>query len=276
MRPHVIARPRTVHGVDFSGAVDAGRRIWIASGVVEGSTLRVEACRRAEGLPGSGRDRDPCLAALQKFVVEQHASAVGLDFPFGLPRALVKARSWEEFVRSFPGRYASPDKFRAACRHASDGVELRRVTDRESRTPFSPYNLRLYRQTYFGILELLHPLVRDRRACVLPMQKPLPDRPWVLEVCPASVLKRAGLYVPYKGGGEARRAARTRILRRLEETTPLSIPSSALRLEVANDSGGDALDSIVAAGATARALSNPASLTAQQDSIYALEGYVYV
>lgn len=267
---------RSVHGVDFSGAADAGRRIWIASGVVEGSTLRVEACRRAEDLPGSGRHRDRCLAALQKFIAGQQVSAVGLDFPFGLPRALVNERNWEEFVRSFPARYATPDKFREACRRASDGIELRRATDRESRTPFSSYNLRLYRQTYFGIRELLHPLVRDRRACVLPMQKPLPDRPWILEVCPASVLKRAGLYVPYKGGGEARRAARTRILRWLEEATPLSVPSSALRLEVANDSGGDALDSIVAAGATVRALSNPASLTTRRDSTYALEGYVYV
>jgi len=273
MRPHVIARPRTVHGVDFSGAVDAGRRIWIASGVVEGSTLRVEACRRAEGLPGSGRDRDPCLAALQKFVVEQHASAVGLDFPFGLPRALVKARSWEEFVRSFPGRYASPDKFRAACRHASDGVELRRVTDRESRTPFSPYNLRLYRQTYFGIRELLHPLVREHLACVPPMQRLHPGRPWIFEICPASLLKRDQLYFPYKGRSETHREARARILRRIEKLIPLSFTGEALRADVIRDPGGDALDSIIAACGTFRALRQPAP---RANSAYALEGYVYV
>lgn len=270
-----MAPPRVIHGVDFSGAVDAGRKIWIASGVIEGSALRIEACRSAETLPGSGRNRGRCLKALRDFIGEQQGCSFGFDFPFGLPRALVKEKSWKDFVLAFARRYATPEKFRAACYGAAGGFELRRVTDLESRTPFSPYNLRLYRQTYFGIRDLLGPLVRDRLTCVLPMQKRLPGRPWLLEICPASVLKRKRLYQPYKGNGQARRAARARILRGIEEGG-LSIPAPALRSLIVKDRDGDALDSVIAAFATFRTVSDPASLAARGNDAYALEGYVYV
>lgn len=264
---------RRIHGVDFSGAVDAGRKIWIATGVTEGGRLRIEECRRAEDLPGSARDRHRCLAALRDFVAGERACAFGLDYPFGLPRALVKEKSWEDFILSFPDRYADPEAFRRACRAAARGGELRRVTDRESRTPFSPYNLRLYRQTYFGIRELLYPLVREHLACVPPMQRLLPGRPWIFEICPASLLKREQLYLPYKGRSAGHRAARTRILRRMEKRVPLSFPTGALRSAVIHDPGGDALDSVIAACGTFRALRHPAPLT---NGAYALEGYVYV
>ncbi len=263
-----------VHGVDFSGAVDAGRRIWIASGQIEKRALRIEECRRGEALPGSGRDRDQCLAALREFIRSQRGCAFGLDFPFGLPHALVKEASWEEFVRAFPDRYSTPEEFRDACQRASCGVELRRATDRESRTPFSPYNLRVYRQTYFGIRELLAPLVRDGSASVPPMQPPLPGKPWILEICPASLLKREKLYIPYKGGSKAHRAARARILMKIEKVVSLFLPSRALRRSLVDDRGGDALDSVIAACGALRALRNPDGLDVGDG--YALEGYVYV
>lgn len=264
---------RRIHGVDFSGATDAGRRIWIASGLVQGGRLRIAECRPAEELPGSGRDRARCLAALREFIARGRDSAFGLDYPFGLPRVLVTEESWEDFVLWFPRRYATPEAFRRACRAAARGAELRRVTDRESRTPFSPYNLRLYRQTYFGIRDLLFPLVRDRLACVPPMQRLRPRRPWVFEICPASLLKREQLYLPYKGRSEGRRAARARILARMEARVPLSFATSALRSAVTRDPYGDALDSVIAAWGAFRALRQPPP---PLSSAYALEGYVYV
>jgi hypothetical protein len=262
--------------VDFSGAVDAGRKIWIASGVIKRGALRIEECYRGEDLPGSGRARDRCLTALLDFIASGRACAFGLDFPFGLPRALVKEESWEDFVLSFPGRYSTPEEFREACHIASGGVELRRATDQESRTPFSPYNLRVYRQTYYGIRDLLAPLLRGRLACVPPMQRPLPGRPWILEICPASLLKRQRLYVPYKGGSKEHRAARARILKGMEKAVPVGLASSALRPMVVSDCDGDALDSVIAACGTFRALRNPAGLTAGSNGTYLLEGYVYV
>jgi hypothetical protein len=135
---------RQVYGVDFSGAADAGRRIWITRGVIDGGDcLRIEDCHRGADLPGSGMERDRCLAALRDFIVKERAGAFGLDFPFGLPRRLVEEASWLEFVLSFPKRHHSPEAFREACRAATGGAELKRVTDRETGTPFSPYNRQL-------------------------------------------------------------------------------------------------------------------------------------
>lgn len=269
--------PRQVYGVDFSGAKNAGKKIWIARGVVDGDALRIEDCRRAEALPGSGKSRDRCLAALRDFMGRKETAVFGLDFPFGLPRVLIKQDSWEVFVLSFPDDYTSPEAFRRVCRETAGGRELKRVTDRESQTPFSPYNLRLYRQTYFGIRDVLHPLVRDRLACVLPMQSALPDRLWILEICPASTLKRENLYLRgYKRGTDEGYRARVRILEGIEATGFLCVPSSAVRSAVQDDRHGDALDSIVAAFATFRALRNPASLAPKGDDAYKLEGYVYV
>jgi hypothetical protein len=267
--------PARVFGVDFSGADDAGRRIWIAGGVIEGGRLCIESCRPAEALPGSGRPRETCLEALRAFVVRQGACVIGLDFPFGLPAALVREPSWEGFVRSFATRFAGADEFRETLSALSSGQELKRLTDREARTPFAAYNLRLYRQTYYGIRALLAPLVRDAAACVLPMQPRRSGLPWLLEICPASALKRAGLYRPYKGAGDARRSARAAILDQLIERTPLCLASD-LREHLVENAGGDALDSVIAAISAARVLQDPRRLDADGNPASSLEGYVYV
>jgi hypothetical protein len=284
MIPYSPSHPCQVFGVDFSGAAKAGKKIWITRGVIEGSLLRIEACHRAADLPGLllsaaqgqvGQDRGRCLAALRDFVQRETASAFGFDFPFGLPRDLVAEDSWEEFVLSFPDRYASPEEFRETCRKAAGDSELKRVTDRESRTPFSPYNLRLYRQTYFGIRDVLAPLVRDQQACVLPMQPALPGRAWVMEICPASTLKQENLKGSYKGKGPGRYVARAYILAEIERRACLSTPGP-LRPAILEDHEGDALDSVVAASAVFRALRDPGRLAVGGNDVYALEGYVYV
>jgi hypothetical protein len=165
--------------------------------------------------------------------------------------------------------------FRSVCRAASNGSELKRVTDRESLTPFSPYNIRLYRQTYFGIRDILVPLVQDGLVCVLPMQPTAPGKPWLIEICPASTLKAERLYWPYKGKSEKYQRGRTRILEELAARAPLSI-STRLRLIILDEPGGDALDSLVAAFAAYRVLRNPDSPWIPSTDAYALEGYVYI
>lgn len=265
-----------IYGVDFSGANNAGKKIWLTRGVAEGDALRIEWCQRGERLPGSGKSRDRCLAALQAFIGSEATSVFGLDFPFGLPQALVTEDDWERFLLSFPERYPNPEAFRRLCREAAGGRELRRTTDRESRTPFAPYNLRLYRQTYFGLRDVLHPLVRDGRASMLPMQRALPDRVWLLEICPASTLKRESIYRPYKGRTDEHRAARTSILERLEAADSVSIPDQDVRAAVLEDRGGDALDSVIAALAAFRALRAPISLAVEGNDPHTLEGHVYV
>lgn len=273
---HMLAR-HCVFGIDFSGAADAGKNIWIAAGADEDGVLHIHKCFRAEALPNSGRERDRCLAALRELVAAEKTAAFGFDFPFGLPQELVpEADDWETFALAFPARYLDAEALRRECRRAAGGRELRRRTDSESKTPFSPYNLRLHRQTYYGIRDLLHPLVRDGLVSVLPMQHPAPDRPWVLEICPASTVKREGLPTSYKGKADgSKRAAREIVLRTLEGTGGLFIDSTTVRALVLDDPGGDALDSVIAAYAVMRALRDTAGL-APEDHDYRIEGYVYV
>lgn len=269
---------RSVHGIDFSGAADAGKKIWVATGVFDGKTLQIEECRRAEALPASARKRDQCITALGDFITGESQGIFGFDFPFGLPLDVIKKEgwnSWEDFILGFPQRYDGPMELRRICSAATGGRELKRVTDIESRAPFSPYNLRVYRQTYYGIRDVLHPLVRGNLACVLPMQDMRANKPWILEVCPSSTLKREELYRSYKGRTPMHRASREHVLENLELEGTLSVPRR-IRTEIIDDREGDALDSIIAAFATFRAIREPASLFHEADGIYALEGYIYV
>ncbi|MBL7224223.1 MAG: hypothetical protein ISS72_10240 [Candidatus Brocadiae bacterium] len=124
-------RQRTeIHGIDFSGAAKAGRKIWIASGRPVAGTLHIDACRRLADLEGSPRQLEPALAALRAFIAERPAAVFGLDFPFGIPRQLVNAATWQQFVESFPTRYRSARLFRQRCREATGCRDLKRVADR--------------------------------------------------------------------------------------------------------------------------------------------------
>src|SRR5262249_56357853 len=90
-------------------------------------------------------------------------------------------------------------------------------------------------------------------AVVLPMERPQGALPWVIETCPASTLKHADLYPSYKGRGDDARAARVAILHGLVRRKLLApLPPALRRLSIEN-AGGDALDSIIAAAATAPA-----------------------
>lgn len=268
--------PPWVVGVDFSGAEQAGRKIWVTLAEPSAERLQVRELRRAEALPGGAAARAPALAALVAWLQGLGACAVGLDFPFGLHRELVPERTLLECVAAFPARYLDPRAFRAACRCAGDERALRRRCDNEARTPFAAHNLRLYRQTWHGIAEVLGPLCRAG-ARLLPQQAPLeraqPGRPWLLETCPASALKRQGWYRPYKGRTAAHRAVRAALLGRvLGEGVALP---RALRAPLLADPEGDALDSLLCAWIAWRAVRDPALLLPPWRPEHGVEGYVY-
>ncbi len=77
-----------IYGVDFSGAKDAGKKIWIAKGVIENSILQIEKCEKAEKFLGTKRELKPCLEALIEFVKGEKSCVFGFDFPFGIHRKL--------------------------------------------------------------------------------------------------------------------------------------------------------------------------------------------
>lgn len=259
-----MRRRRRAIGVDFSGARDAGRAIWIADGAIRRHSLELADCRPAAELPGGGRERAAALTALVAYLGAQSNAVVGCDFPVGLPKELVEEADWPAFLMQFAKRHGSADAFRADCRKRSPS-ELRRSTDRAAKTPFCAWNLRLYRQTYHGIADLLAPLVAAGRATVGPMQAPAEGRAWILETCPASVLKPLGLYRPYKGRSEAAAGNRLAILNALVARGALARPAPRLRSRLLEDRGGDALDAVIAAlAATAAARRTHAPATEEE------------
>jgi hypothetical protein len=263
-----VAAPH-VYGVDFSGAADAGKCIWIAEATVRDGFLSVRHCYPARDLPGSGVARQPALAALRELISSRPDAVFGIDVPFGLPSALVDESSWPDFATRFVGRYADADAFKAACSERAEGRELKRRTDREARTPFSAYNLRLYKQTFHGLNDVIGPLVADRSAAAMPMQDRAVGRALLVEVCPASTLVLNGVNEPYKRPD--RRDARARIVEWLVRTTPMAIPAD-LRARAVGDPKGDAVDALIAAGAAARALTT----SAVASTTHMVEGYVYL
>lgn len=233
----------------------AGRNIWLTEAMAffsaaGGRVLKIDRCRPAAGLPGGGDQRDQALHALQADIARRRDGvpvAYGMDFPFTLPRRLLGDKSWGEFILSFEARFADPEEFRTWCRKLDNGRERKRRTEKQAEVPFAAYNLRLYRQTFYGIRDILGPLVRDEQVWVPPMQKPDLDRPWLLETCPASALKRLDLYAPYKGREKGRRQQRRAILAALLDREDLSLSEESLREVLIENTGGDALDSLIAA-----------------------------
>jgi hypothetical protein len=258
-------------GVDFSGASDAGRKIWVAEGRLSTSgALELMHCVPAMDLPGGGVAPDLAVPALARHLATLSGGRVGCDFPFSLPRNLMTTRSWKSFALRYAAEFADADSFRSIMRSQNNAIEHKRMTDRIAGTPFNSYNLRLYRQTWWGITGIVGPLVRAGRAIVRPQQRLAAGKPTLIEVCAACTLKSIDLYPPYKGKEAAYRRARKRILDYLIGTERLAAPARSLhRLLLANE-GGDALDAVIGAVATAHA-----DLTKEADPYQRLEGRVY-
>lgn len=265
-----------IYGVDFSGAKKACKKIWICSGTIIEGNLQIEDCWCLKDKVKKGSNRNQCFEALKNLIATSKNAVFGIDFPFGLPYILLNKDDWVTFINKFQHQYNNPEQFHQTCFEAAGNKELKRRTDKESHSPFCVYNLRLFRQTYFGIHDVLYPLVRDNLACVMPMQALDVEKPLVLEICPASTLKQEGLYYRYKGKAGAKRQFREKILDGLIEKGLLNSISTNVREKIIEDTEGDALDSIVAAVATHRALHNNIDLSTSLHDAYKVEGYIYV
>lgn len=259
-------------GIDVSASRRAGALTWLTT-IVQGSHgPEVSDVQPAGQLLQCPNPPEAVFPALVDWIGRRGHVVIGVDSPFGLPRQLVAASSWPDFVAGFPTRFPDPEAFRDACRAAAGGRELRRDCDREAKTPFAAYNLRLYRQTWWVIAGLLHPLVLSGRAMAVPMQPPEQSLPVLLEACPASSLKRRGVYGSYKGTSGGHHAARRRIVAAMIDDG-LRIPAP-LRTAVVDDPGGDALDAVVAGWATWRAAQTDGAFEARNEADR-LEARVY-
>ena len=63
-----MAKLQAIYGIDFSGARDAGNKIWIAKGFSDSEMLIIEDCFRAGDLPTSGKGLKVCLTAIVNLI----------------------------------------------------------------------------------------------------------------------------------------------------------------------------------------------------------------
>jgi hypothetical protein len=235
-------------GIDFSGATDAGKKIWIAEGAEISGRIAVSDLSPASELPESGAARTPALAALTAHIAALGPAIVGIDAPNSLPRAFAP-KGWEPWFAGFATAHASAEHFRESCRRATGGKESKRPCDVTAKTPFAAWNLRLYRQTWHSLVDLYGPLLAANAVTVAPFQRANRKRPRLAEICPASTLKHLGLYAPYKG--RTLSDARRRLMREITARAALEV-SRRLRERAIEDQGGDALDAVVALAAAVR------------------------
>lgn len=267
-----------IHGVDFSGSAEPGEDVWLTTGEWDGHRLRVTDARPAsEEFDASGREA--VLAGLRAFLRE--GDVTGLDFSFGLPRAVLpeSVDSWAASLRWVHNREyddalaAQADWKDRARASDADGVELKRATDRPVGAS-SPYSFITRYQTFHGIRDVLLPLVENEAVAVQPMVGRESDAT-LCEVYPAGTLRALGLPdrkykddVKYPEGPERREAILTGLVEWGAE-----VPET-LRRRLLGDPEGDALDSLVAAVATARAVASAFEVaTGWYDAV---EGYIYV
>lgn len=227
--------PIVRHGVDFSGADSGGSGIRVATRVGDDPVDRIERLDR-RGL------RDRILSSASDG--ERHFWLV--DAPFGLPIRTLEACGIEADWRAslaWLASFESPREWRRLVRK-TDRKEPKRTADRVASTPLAPMNLRVFKQTWTAMVEVLAPVL-EAGLRVDPVAGPADARVVVAEGCPATVLKRRGDSARgYKGTGEPPRTRREEILRRGIASWDLRATDRVFD-RCCDDEGGDDLDALL-------------------------------
>jgi hypothetical protein len=237
-----------IYGVDFTCAPRKAKPITVASGLLARSVLRLE-----------GIERLPSFAEFEAFLARPGPWLGGFDFPFSLPRELVRDLAW-------------PAQWAALVAHCSrmSRLDLRAALDtyRATRSPGSKY---VHRATDYPAgssspMKLVNPPVAlmfhegARRLAAadicLPGLRPNRSSRIALEAYPGVLTrKQLGIRASYKSDTRsehtpARRQLRAQIVRALKQGRPLGIaivlPRSFERQIVA-DGMGDLLDAVICA-----------------------------
>lgn len=250
-------------GVDWSGAAQAGTKVWAASIDVaaDGAGQLVSVARPFSGALGAAG----VSAGFDSWLQGQQFEVAGLDFCFGLSQD----HALSGLPRSDPNalgqwvakQYPDPLSFKAAL-----GAEKRRMTDRARRAPFAPTNLRMFRQTYWGLRA-----VADLKVPILPWG--VPGARVVVEVLPAHVAAAVCLGHPYKGRSNAARENRRRLLLEIARVYRLAISAEA-EATILADTEGDAMDAVLAAVAAAVARASGFA-GVPTDAASSGEGWIY-
>lgn len=271
-----MAEPATsVYGVDFAASKrDAGRDIWIAEGTPTDDGMLIERVAPAvDVLDGEPTGRQETLAGLSEFIAGQDNAAFGLDFPFGVARDLAEPDRWTAFVRRFPDSLVV-DVDEGGDRPAK---QLYDVVNREVGDPksagvregvdevgLSPTDWRMKELTYYGIRDVLQPLVdgdgggssgpESDHVAVVPMESVDDESVIVLETYPSEVFNALDANpAGYKGRRERHLEASVENVEALE-TAGVQFENDGARVEAC--AYDDALDAAAACYATHRSVAD--------------------
>lgn len=190
---------------------------------------------------------------------------VGFDFPFGLPRKVLNVDSWTEFITSF--EVESPDQLNAHYKSKANGEQIRRKTEAKTGGQCA-YGYRIRYQTFYGIRDIIKPLVENDYADFPPMFRNGRDAT-VIETYPAATLKNiGGERQGYKKQQMSAHDVRRENVSTLSESVVFD--ESTKRYARADE---NALDALVAAYATSVAASE--AFAYSNDEYDEVEGYLY-
>jgi hypothetical protein len=241
-----------IYGVDFTCAPRKAKPITVASGRLKKNLLQLDAVENLES-----------FAAFEAFLVRPGPWLGGFDFPFSLPRELVRDLAWPADWTGLVAHCAGMD--RLAFRSALDVY-------RNSRPVGCKYAHRVtdYPAGSSSPMKLVNPPValmfhegarRIRAAGVFVPGLIEGDRLRVaLEAYPGLLArKQLGIRTSYKSDTRrehtpARKAVRKKILQALQAGQPLGIKvtvDKGLERELLNDGSGDTLDALICAAQAA-------------------------
>ena len=306
----MLFEPQTVFGVDFSGAKLAGKNAWIAelevlsgephAGPLDSSGAAVSPksppLRLVDLQPLERAARDAERAAVCHHLVEtilsSRSALWGMDFPFGLPIELGLG-DWPNQLKHVSEHDGDAKTYGRSlveiAKSIGDTMHIRRVCDRESRTPFDCYHYRIIYQTFHGMRDVLLPISGQAFTKVLPFEskrigirnrsaRNASDKRVVVEACPSSTLKRWDLpHQNYKQpGGKPPDAVRKRTRRTIMKHLTKFVQLTPHRRRVMmTNSGGDALDAVIAGVGAWQSWNQSDHAAIAAHPRYPIEGRVY-
>jgi hypothetical protein len=244
-----------IYGVDFTCAPRKAKPITVASGFFTGKTLRIGSIERLE-----------TFAAFEAFLARPGPWVGGFDFPFALPRELVRDLGWPAQWESLVAHCAAIprmqfrlllDNYRNS--RPSGRKYAHRATDYPagSSSPMKLVNPPVALMFHEGAPRLL------ASGLHIPALSAGDQSRVALEAYPGLLIrKQLGIRASYKSDTRsehtsARRALRRKIAEALSAGQPLGISVKMEKRLLVNDGAGDLLDAVICAAQAAWAARRP-------------------
>lgn len=227
-------------GVDFSGAKDYVKRIWLTE-----LGLHEHGFEYKWSKPLANLGTEANYSNLVNYISNFQGS-IGIDAPLSIP-GLSRAdySSWmNDFMHAMP----SAETFRSALKEKWNGKELKRTVEKEVGAPFSVVNLRFYRQADAMFRYVIPDVILRKCTNLSPFFGSESALNTLYEVCPSAFLKAnyGKLFSPYKGNGAVEAENRKGLLLNLMDSYQLKL-NKEQQIAFIQNKGGDAIDSLISA-----------------------------